>query len=314
MRWAFDRLGLAPDADERAIKRAYAARLKTTRPEDDPQGFQALNDAYRAALAWSAQHAARTVPASADASSRADLVAGDTPTIATDAARATALDHAAPAEPSAEPDREAHAEPNSEAKPAEPDDTEPPVYRLRMQGPSLVPLPGLTNAHPPARARPQNAMAFAGSAMPPFDAEAFFRELLERSRRLPIAEFSRWLHDNEALYSVALKDALDAPLVRFLEQAPPMRKAYLEETLRFFGLDTVGAKSLRLEAPLHRIRQAARRNEENWDQIMSRDRRLDAERAPVLPSTRRAKSGGVPVWAIVMLVVLLTRCAQELTR
>jgi hypothetical protein len=93
-----------------------------------------------------------------------------------------------------------------------------------------------------------------------------------------------------------------------------MRKEYLEETLRFFGLDTVGAKSLRLEAPLHRIRQAARRNEENWDQIMSRDRRLDAERAPVLPSTRRAKSGGVPVWAIVMLVVLLTRCAQELTR
>lgn len=150
--------------------------------------------------------------------------------------------------------------------------------------------------------------------MLPFDAEAFFRELLERSQRLPIADFSRWLHENEALYSVALKDALDAPLVRFLEQAPPMRKAYLEETLRFFGLDTVGAKTLRLEAPLHLIRQAARRNEENWDQIMSRDRRLDAERPPATPSPTRRASGGFPVWGIVMLVLLVSRCTQEWMR
>lgn len=52
MSWALRELGLRPDADERAIKRAYAAQLKTTRPEQDPQGFQALNEAYQAALAW----------------------------------------------------------------------------------------------------------------------------------------------------------------------------------------------------------------------------------------------------------------------
>ncbi|UNE62675.1 hypothetical protein ACQR53_20055 [Xanthomonas oryzae] len=44
MSWALDALGLAADADERAIKRAYSARLKVTRPEDDPAGFQQLHE------------------------------------------------------------------------------------------------------------------------------------------------------------------------------------------------------------------------------------------------------------------------------
>ena len=46
----FEYLGVGNDADERAIKRAYAALLRRTRPEDDPQGFQALHEAYQAAL------------------------------------------------------------------------------------------------------------------------------------------------------------------------------------------------------------------------------------------------------------------------
>jgi hypothetical protein len=48
---AFEALGLAADADERAVRRAYAARLKITRPDEDPVAFQALNEAYRTALA-----------------------------------------------------------------------------------------------------------------------------------------------------------------------------------------------------------------------------------------------------------------------
>lgn len=45
-------LGLEADADERAVKRAYAQRLRVTRPDEDPAGFQQLHEAYQSALAW----------------------------------------------------------------------------------------------------------------------------------------------------------------------------------------------------------------------------------------------------------------------
>ncbi|MGH8036295.1 MAG: J domain-containing protein [Stenotrophomonas sp.] len=52
MSWGLEWLELEPDADERAIKRAYAKRLRSTRPDEDPAGFQQLHEAYQAALDW----------------------------------------------------------------------------------------------------------------------------------------------------------------------------------------------------------------------------------------------------------------------
>lgn len=53
----WDVLGLSPTTDVVAIKRAYANQLRTTRPEDDPDGFARLRAAYESALAQAADPA-----------------------------------------------------------------------------------------------------------------------------------------------------------------------------------------------------------------------------------------------------------------
>ena len=56
-------LGLERDADERAVRRAYAQRLKRIDPATDPQGFQALRSDYENALRWAADQAQRRAAA-----------------------------------------------------------------------------------------------------------------------------------------------------------------------------------------------------------------------------------------------------------
>jgi len=46
----WDELGIAPCVDRKAIRRAYAARLKKLDPDRDPKGFARLRDAYEWAL------------------------------------------------------------------------------------------------------------------------------------------------------------------------------------------------------------------------------------------------------------------------
>lgn len=49
---AWSELGIECTNDVRAIKRAYAKRLKVTRPDEDKAAFQALHEAYQWALGW----------------------------------------------------------------------------------------------------------------------------------------------------------------------------------------------------------------------------------------------------------------------
>ena len=52
---AFERLGLAPTRDAKAIKRAYAAALKAIDQGSEREAFERLRQAYEQALAWAAQ-------------------------------------------------------------------------------------------------------------------------------------------------------------------------------------------------------------------------------------------------------------------
>lgn len=58
----FSRLGLTPEADAKAIRKAYARELKKIDQEQDPAGFQSLREAYEQALEWQANPMADRAP------------------------------------------------------------------------------------------------------------------------------------------------------------------------------------------------------------------------------------------------------------
>lgn len=73
----FVRLGVSKDADEAQIKRAYAASLRLTRPDEDPVGFQQLNDAYRSCLEWARRRLTASADIDSDASNQNPQLACD---------------------------------------------------------------------------------------------------------------------------------------------------------------------------------------------------------------------------------------------
>lgn len=61
MTFPWSRLGIEPTENKRDIKKAYARKLKETRPDEHPEAFKQLHDAYKRALKLA--ETGRTVPA-----------------------------------------------------------------------------------------------------------------------------------------------------------------------------------------------------------------------------------------------------------
>lgn len=211
MSWALRELGLRPDADERAIKRAYAAKLKTTRPEDDPEGFQRLHEAYQAALDWM-----RSREADADIDEDIDedihAFAEDAPPGAMtrtlpQAALFELLDGDSPGMPSPDlsADRQTRIETAADIRDATSDAT------------------------------------FADRTLPDesarFDPDAFVDACIALAIRSRDDELLAWLNAQPALWSLAQKTHITPWLLhRLHEQRPPIEARRFDILAEFFGL------------------------------------------------------------------------------
>jgi hypothetical protein len=196
MHWALNTLGVGPDADERAIKRAYAAKLKTTRPETDPQGFQALNEAYRSALAW---RSARDAEAFDDV----------------DARDADEEQPARPAAVEADSDRAADGTSSPETTP---DAVSPPAIEASREAPAA------------------SSDDAADSEGEPFDVERFFDDCFAAARDGDPRVIDRWLNAQPILWSLQHKATIGHWLLRAMhERTPPMPDRSFDRIAQFFG-------------------------------------------------------------------------------
>ncbi|RKE37358.1 hypothetical protein B0G76_3607 [Paraburkholderia sp. BL23I1N1] len=78
--WPWDLLGIAANADERTVRRAYARLLKQQRPDEDAEAFQRLRYAYESALQMAAGAAAPVIAETASGEPAKAPVINVTPT------------------------------------------------------------------------------------------------------------------------------------------------------------------------------------------------------------------------------------------
>ena len=288
MLWAFERLGIAPDADERAIKRAYAQRVKTTRPDEDPEGFQHLREAYETALAMARSEAAHAAMAHTDAPAVPMQSAG-WPCIRTLETVTQAPDGQA---------AELEAWPTSGAAPA------PPPQTLRMTFSQDWGAPSSRTEPPQADVLAYTAQATA--TRQPMTVPGYVEELLIQADKTSPAAFPRWLEEYDALYDLARKSALTEPMLHELERRMlyghgALGPRHLDALLRFFWLDQVSATRQRLEPLIDRLKREADSRETDWNRIMS-------ERDGNPPTTRRNPpfwEGMSPRWVILFFILLV---------
>jgi hypothetical protein len=205
----FKILGLTRKASLIEVKRAYAKLLKTTRPDDDPEGFQRLHSAYTAALAQAQYREAEAARIAAGEVDESELF--DTDDTDDDEADTNDVD---PAQSLITAESTIHS--NGEAS---------------SQATVEVDSSEINGSHRQAEDDAEQDIRFNYSQ--------FLSELYSVGHD-PRESVYRWLNKHPDLYSLGLKQALINPLLETLaESETPLRPVALQELLKYFQLDTV---------------------------------------------------------------------------
>jgi hypothetical protein len=203
---ALRELGLGPDADERAVKRAYAAKLKTVRPDADAEGFQRLHAAYQQALEWVRERG----------EDAANVVALETP----------------PAESSSEPIDGSEPQPHT-------------VYTETLSAEALFErlnaddeLQTVDRSFDPGGDEINVLVRPDGSQdNERFNLEDFLSDCAELAMNGRVGELLDWLNAQPFLWSLEHKAQVAHWLLRFLhEQRPPIEAGRFDVLADFFGL------------------------------------------------------------------------------
>lgn len=205
-------LGIAPTDDVRSVKRAYATRLKACRPEDDPQAFAQLREAYDAVLSRLKSAAKEPVAYAAGAHlAHAKL---------TSAVHEERVEQSAAGRKLAE-DASQVVDKAAPAAIVRPLPTMPGAPRAPLPPPAtrLAPDVSTTVAHPSPQQVAANILA----------------QTKDRDGRW--SGFAIWLHGHDALISLDFKAATSEALLRKIAAEGAPRREAIEVLAQFFGWD-----------------------------------------------------------------------------
>jgi hypothetical protein len=219
---ALRELGLGPDADERSIKRAYAAKLKSVRPDTDPEGFQRLHAAYQDALNWVREHRedmasvvdlrSDSVSASADTSEDSDLGA-QSQAAYTQILSAEALFERLGAQDDESHIGNPHRDENTDARDSR-TETDP-----RLDAPSEI-------SHTEHTQSDEH-----------ISLDAFFEDCAALAANGSEDDLLNWLNSQPFLWSLEHKTQIAHWLLRYLyEQRPPIEVRHFDVLANFFGI------------------------------------------------------------------------------
>ncbi|HEV8692645.1 MAG TPA: J domain-containing protein [Lysobacter sp.] len=220
-------LDLSKDATEAEIKRAYARLLKQHRPDVDPTGFQRLHEAYTRCL----EHARYRMEYGDD---DYDEDEDEDETDLTAPADALAMAEADATEAAIALDtrlRSAHA--------GHADSAERIEVTLDDMGSSL-----------------EDELWEEVGREPAFDFDGFIDDLIQRVHSTQARDLADWLHGQQALYSLQLKQMLSAPVAHALAEAAPLPdEERVQVVMTFFGLDGLGQQHGWIERSIQRLWQ-----------------------------------------------------------